>query len=595
VLRVPVSNPYVQSNPALMSLLNSAYGGAPPAGASFFYSKLLFGWGDRVQDFHYSVWQGLAGLKGDIPGTPFTWDFYASYGRSDYTSLAHGDISISGINNILANEGVSGCTWNPFGIQTVSSSCLNYAGRTDTTTDVLTAKDVEFSIQGPVFNLPAGPVKVALGADYRQSQYTYQPDSLFVAGDSLAYGSDSPSHGEQDAKELFLETLVPVLSEQPFAKDVSVDLAYRYSKYNTFTGQSTWKADGSWTVFKGFRLRGGYSVAIRAPSLSDLFVGQSVSNQNVTSDPCDIQSSYRTGANAAKIQALCAAQSAAAGTGTYTYNGAVVSIPIQSGGNSLLQPETADTWSLGAVWQPIRGLNVSVDYYNIDISGAIASLSPNQILSDCYGTAANPSLSAGNAFCQRIQRDSSTGTIALLTSGTFNFNTIKLDGVDTQVDYTFDLSALGLPESAGRITAATIISYLNHFTVTPSDGTGAVQYAGKITDGLVTSDGENLYTHPHWKANSSLTYNNGPFTGAVRWRYIGSMDNLDLPGSVVPSVSYFDIDAHYAIRKDWVLSAGLNNITDQSPPFISTLELRTDAATYDVIGRTWYIAAKVKF
>jgi iron complex outermembrane recepter protein len=71
-LQIPVSNPYVQANPALMALLNSAYGGTAPAGASFYYSKLLFGWQNRVQDYHYSVWQGLAGAKGDIPNTPFT-------------------------------------------------------------------------------------------------------------------------------------------------------------------------------------------------------------------------------------------------------------------------------------------------------------------------------------------------------------------------------------------------------------------------------------------------------------------------------------------------------------------------------------------
>jgi outer membrane receptor protein involved in Fe transport len=595
VLRVPVSNPYVQSNAALVGLLGSAYGGAPPPGSSFYYSKLLQGWGDRVQDFHYTVWQALAGLKGDIPGTGFTWDFYASYGSSLYNSQAHNDISISAINNVLGNEGVGGCNWNPFGVQAVSTACRNYAGRTDNTSDTLTAKDIEFSIQGPVFNLPAGPLKVALGADYRQSQYTYQPDSLFVAGDSLAYGSDTPSHGAQDATEFFAETLVPVVKGMPFAKDVSVDLAYRYSKYNIFAGQSTWKADGSWAVFDGLRLRGGYSVAIRAPSLADLFVGNSVSNQNLVSDPCDVQSSYRTGANAAKIQALCAAQATAAGSASYTYNGGVVSVPIQSGGNSQLQPETADTWSLGAVLSPVRGLNISVDYYNISISDAIASLSPNQILADCYGSAANPTFSAGNPFCQRIQRDPNTGTISLLTSGTFNFNTIKLDGVDTQVDYHFDLSSLGLPSDSGRIQVGTIISYLNHFTVTPSDGTAPVDYAGKITDTLVTSDGENLYTHPHWKANSSLTYNRGPFSGTLRWRYIGSMTNMDLPGSVVPSMNYFDIEIHYIFDKRLTLSAGINNIADQAPPFISTLELRTDAATYDVIGRTFYVAAKMKF
>jgi iron complex outermembrane recepter protein len=83
--------------------------------------------------------------------------------------------------------------------------------------------------------------------------------------------------------------------------------------------------------------------------------------------------------------------------------------------------------------------------------------------------------------------------------------------------------------------------------------------------------------------------------GTLRWRYIGGMANMDLPGSAVPAVSYFDIDAHYLFNKSLTLSAGINNIADQAPPFISTLELRTDAATYDVIGRTFYVAAKMKF
>lgn len=589
-LFVPVSNPFVQANPALMSLLDSAYGGAPPAGSGFYYTKLLYGWGDRVQDYHYNVWQALAGLKGDIPGTPFTWDVYASYGRSLYDSQANHDISITAINNVLANEGVGGCSWNPLGDQPVSSACLSYAGRTDHTTDLLTAKDIEYSIQGPVFRLPAGEVKLALGGDYRQSQYTYRPDSLFVTGDTLNYGFDSPSQGSQSAVEFFAEALVPVLSDKPFAKDVSLDAAYRFSKYNTFSGKHTWKVDASWTIFDALRLRGGYSVAIRAPSLADLYVGQSVSNENLSGDPCDILSPYRKGPNAAAVQAICAAQSPAAGSPTFTYNGAVVSVPIQSGGNSLLQPETGHTWSIGAVLTPVRGLSVSVDYYNINISGAIAQLSPNQILADCYAADAN-----SGPFCARIQRDPGSGTISLLTSGTFNFNTIALDGVDAQLDYRFDLASLGLPDNAGRIGVSSVISYLNNYTVTPSDGTAAVNYAGKITDSLVTSDGENLYTHPRWKLNSALTYSNGPFSGAFRWRYIGAMGNMDDPSAPVPAVSYFDLDVHYTFKNNLQLSAGINNLTDRDPPFIHTLELRTDAATYDVIGRTWYIAAKMKF
>jgi outer membrane receptor protein involved in Fe transport len=594
-LYIPVSNPYVQANPALLSLINSAYGGTAPANASVGYSKLLFGWGNRVENYDYTVWQGLGGLKGDIPGTKLSFDVYASYGRSAYDSKATGDISISAINNVLATEGVGGCNYNPFGLQPVSAACLSYAGRTENTTDLLTSKDIEGSIQGPLFQLPAGEVRFALGADYRQSAFDYQPDSMFITGDTLAYGTSTPAAGSQNAKEVFAETLVPVVVNQALAKDLSLDLGYRFSKYDLFAGKSTWKADLSWTVVDAVRFRGGYSVAFRAPSLADLYAGTGVGQQSLNGgDPCDVLSAYRTGANGPKVQALCAAQSAAAGSGSYSFGGANVTVPVQTGGNKLLQPETAKSWSIGAVFTPIDGLSASIDYYSMTISGAIASLSSGQILDSCYGATGNPGFSATSPYCQRISRDASTGQISLLTSGLFNYNEFKLAGVDTQLDYRFRLDALGMPAGAGSLQVGSIISYLDKYVVTPSDGTAATNYVGAISDTFVTSDGENLYSHPRWKTNSYLTYSNSPITATLRWRYIGSMANLDDATQPVPGVSYFDADFHYAFTDSLTVSAGVNNITNKSPPFIGTLELRTDAATYDVIGRTWYLSAKVR-
>lgn len=595
-LYVPVSNPFVQSNPALLSLINSAYGGTAPANAKVGVSKLLFGWGNRVEKFKYDVWQGLGGLKGDIPGTAFTFDLYASYGRSSFTNHSFGDVSLSAINNVLANEGVGGCTYNPFGLQPVSAACQAYAGRVDISTDDLTSKDVEFSTQGPLFSLPGGSAQIALGADYRSSSFDYHPDSIFISGDSLAYGTSSPGSGSQNVKEVFGELLLPLVKDWALAKEFSLDLGARYSKYDTFSGKATWKADASWTVVDGLRFRGGYSFAFRAPSLADLYAGTGVGQLSLNGgDPCDVLSTYRTGANGAEVQALCAAQAAPAGSATYSFGGANVTVPVQTGGNKLLQPETGRTWSVGAVVTPLRGLNLSVDYYNIAISGAISSLSSGQILANCYGPTANPSFSASSPFCQRIQRDMNTGQISLLTSGLFNFNQFKLSGVDTQIDYRFGLDQLGMPASAGALKIGSIISYLRKYVVTPSDGTAATDYAGAISDTFVTSDGENLYSHPRWKANSYLSYINGPFIATARWRYIGHMNNLDAPGTTVPAVSYFDADAHYTFDDRFTLSAGVTNITDKRPPFIGTLELRTDAATYDVIGRTWFVAAKMKF
>ena len=580
-----------------MALINSAYGGAAPPNARVGESKLMFGWGNRVQNFKYDVWQALVGLKGDIPGTRITWDAYASLGHSDYTSNATGDISLSAINNVLATEtattGPGGCVYNPFGHQPVSAACLTYAGRTDNTTNAMTQKDIEATIQGPLYTLPAGELRFAVGADYRSSNYNYSPDSTLVTGDTLAYGKDTPSAGSQNVKEFFGELLVPLLKDQTFARDLSLDAGYRYSKYNTFSGSNTWKADLSWEPVQQVRFRGGYSVAIRAPSLADLYVGNSTNNTALGGgDPCNFNSSFRTGANATQVQTLCAAQSAAAGSATFVGS---PTVPVQSGGNTLLQPEKAKTWTIGGVLSPVRGLHISVDYYNINISGAISGLSGGAIVSDCYGATGNPGFSTSNPFCQRIQRDASSGDILLLTSGLFNYNNIKLDGVDTQIDYSVNLEQFGLPSNAGRLQVGSVITYLHSFSVADALGNAPVQYAGGVSDALVTSDGENLYSHPQWKANSSLTYSKGGFSGTVRWRYIGGMNNLDAVGTSVPSVSYFDLDAHYKINQQFTVSAGINNLADKGPPFIGTLELRTDAATYDVVGRTWYMALKAKF
>ncbi|HVI06076.1 MAG TPA: TonB-dependent receptor, partial [Sphingomicrobium sp.] len=498
----------------------------------------------------------------------------------------------SAINNLLANEGVGGCTYNPFGFQPVSAACLAYAGRTDNTTDELTSKNVELTVQGPLFTLPGGEAKIALGADYRQSRFDYQPDSLFITGDSLAYGSATASSGSQNAKEVFGELLLPFLKDRSFAKELSVDLGYRYSKYNTFSGKSTWKADASWTVVNGLRFRGGYSFAFRAPSLADLYAGDAVGNESLNGgDPCDILNR----GTSSQLQALCAAQSPAAGSSTYSFAGANVTVPVQTGGNKLLKPETARTWSIGTVLTPVRGLSLSVDYYDMSISGAISSLSSGQILASCYGATANPTFSVNNPFCQRVTRDPNSGQITLLASGLFNYSKFKLSGVDAQIDYRLPLDRLGMPERAGALQIGSIVSYLRKYVVTPSDGTASTNFAGAISDTFVTSDGENLYSHPRWKANTYLSYLNGPFVGTLRWRYIGHMANLDDATQKVPSVSYFDADLHYKFSKWLSLSAGMNNIADKKPPFIGTLELRTDAATYDVVGRTWYLGAKLSF
>ena len=171
---------------------------------------------------------------------------------------------------------------------------------------------------------------------------------------------------------------MPILRDLPFARELSLDLGYRYSHYNQSGNNSTYKIDGSWVPVEGVRFRGGYSRAVRAPSLGNLYGPTSTGNLNIgtapnAGDPCAVGSTFRSGANGAQVQALCLAQGIpAAILPTYTYG--VTSVQGSDGSNPNLKPEKADTYSIGVVLAPkfesslFHNFQVSVDYYSIKIA-----------------------------------------------------------------------------------------------------------------------------------------------------------------------------------------------------------------------------------
>ncbi|MEO6388151.1 MAG: TonB-dependent receptor [Croceibacterium sp.] len=610
ILSVPQNSPFVTGNPALQGILASI---TPTPTGPLKVTKLLTAFGNRVESFKYDVWQAVGGLKGQIPGTGLSFDVYASLGHSQFTNIGYGDVSLSRVNNIVGGTadgaGCSGFAWNPLGNNPLSAACLAYAGRTIQNTNTQTQRVIEGTVNGALFSLPAGELKFAVGADYRVNEFNYQPDNALIVADTIPYDSISAASGKQSVKEAFGELLVPIFSDQPFAKELSLDLGYRYSKYDSFSGKSTYKADVSWAPIEELRFRGGYSIAFRAPSLLDLSGPTTVGQINVgplpsAGDPCSSTSSLRTGANATQVAALCVAQGVpSSAIANYTYGS--VSVGGTSGANALLTPENAKTWSVGVVIDPrfssplLSHLQLSVDYYNISVTDAIGTLNATDILPRCFNSdgASNPSYSLTNAYCVRITRDPATGTIVNIGAGKFNFATYKVDGIDTQLAWRIGLDALGASSKAGSIEINSIVSYTRGYTVAGLFGSPTLDYAGSSGFGGVGGG----ISHPKWKANTSLAYVNGDLSITGRWRYIDKMIHSDVvanpaattPG--IPAYSYFDVNAFFDVAERFTFGIGVNNLTNKIPPFISAAPLTTDAATYDVIGRRWFVSAKVKF
>lgn len=613
-LLVPQNNPFVTGNPALQQILASII---PAPTGNLIVTKLLNTFGNRVETFNYNVWQAQFGLEGKIPGTDLRWNTYGSYGQSQFVNEMFGDASVAAATTVLngtANyRGTAGnCigyAWNPFGNTPMTPGCQEYVGRTALNRNNQTQKIVEATIQGPLFTLPAGDLSFAIGADYRETSFNYQPDSTLLTNDSMGYGFVSAASGSQKVKEVFAELLVPILKDKPFFQDLTANLGYRYSDYSLFGGQHTYKADLTWRPADPLFFRGGYSVAIRAPSLSNLFGPTSVAFLPIgtgpnAGDPCAAGSIYRTGANSSQVQALCLAQGIPSALyPTYTYG--ISSVPGQDGSNPTLTPERAKTYSFGVVLTPrfsspwFDRVQLSVDYYNIRIEDAIGSLRLTDILPRCFNSDAvsNPSYSVSNAYCQRITRDPLTGQIALGRQGLFNFATYTVSGIDTQFSWRIGLDALGMSTEAGHIELNSTASYLKDYTVAGLLGSPTRNYAGSAGFGGVGGG----ISHPRWKINTGLTFDRDWFSTTLVWRHISGMihaDQLSNPASTTPAIkayNYLDLHAQFEIAERFKLGLGVTNLTDKVPPFISASPLTTDAATYDVIGRTFFASIKAKF
>src|SRR5450631_3095420 len=619
-LFVPLNNPFVVNNSGLQTILASRP--ADPSNPNaltqpLVLTKLLSARGNRIQSYKYDVYQAVAGLKGDIPFADLSWDVYGSYGSTLFNNLQQNDsskVALASILNGTANYTGSvgncvGYAWNPLGSNPLSPGCREYATRENSNVNTITQKNIEGTLQGKIMTLPAGDLRFAVGADYRGSSFDYHPDHGLITNDSFSYDMTVPTSGTQNVREVFAELLVPVLKDLPLIDELSLDLGARRSDYDLFGGVNTWKADLNWKPISTVSIRGGYARAIRAPSLGELFAPTVTGNLNIGSgpsagDPCATGSSFRSSANAAQVAALCQAQGVPAALyPTYTYG--VDSVHGTSGGNPNLTPETANTYSIGTVWIPhfssdlVHKFQVTVDYYHISISNAVGSLALTDILPRCFNSdgISNPTFSAANIYCQQIVRDHNTGDIVLGHEGLLNLASYKTDGVDTEIDWGFGLGALGLSEGSGTFRLTSLISYTHTFKVASLPGSPVLDYAGSIGNTEVSPE----MAHPRWKANTAFGYSIGPVSAAVHWRYIAAMKHQDVvvdPTSTTPGVaaySYFDLDAHWAVIERLELTAGVTNIADKAPPFVSGQPLTTDTATYDIIGRSSYVGFTAKF
>lgn len=509
-------------------------------------------------------------------------------------------------------------TFNPGDGQCVPVDLLSgRRGTTPEAVDFITATTVnDFELEQLVFTanlagelpfleLPGGAIGFAVGAEYREEKNTQSYDPLIrgvipvttpdaTAGtlirdddttvqSSLVFDPEqllTDSSNDYDVYDVYAEVSLPILSGQPFAEELTLDAAVRLSDYSTVGTTNTWGYGISWAPVSDVRLRGTQSRAVRAPNIFELFSP----DESVTfrpNDPCEqsvIDSFLASGDPRGPIRAAnCAADGIPEGFAdplSARFSG------VQSG-NSNLEEETADTFTLGFVLQPrwVDGLTVSADYWDIEIQDAISAVSAQDIVDNCYDSPSFP-----NNFCGLFTRNRDTGSAQFLgfnflRQTQLNFGAIEARGVDFSAAYGFD--ALG--GSFGFDVAGTWMDKLDFF-FDPGDPTAVDPELGELQ-------------RPEWAGKASLDFTYGPLM--VRWtttyqdeQASSGVEIEDLGtvwgSEVIEDEFYFhDVSFAYDATPDIQLYGGVNNVTDEEPFFTQNAWPVSPLGRYFFVGLSY--------
>lgn len=559
----------------------------------------------RQDDITHTDFRILTGARGDIDGN-WSYDASGSYYESIYSEHYNNDVSFTRVQDSLlgCKSGNPGCVpIDIFHYGNLTPAMLKYVAvpgeKTGNTQEIVVDGNISGNLApyGGTSPFATNPIATNFGIQYRRDSLSLVPDAEFQSGDLMGQGASTPQIGGGiGVVEEYAEIKVPLVEDKPFVKSFSLDGAFRHSDYSiddSDGGSSTnaWKLGVDYAPVDDVRFRGGYNRAARAPSIYELVFPTSLGNDSGYTDPC-------AGANPTASLAQCQLTGVKASQYGKIQDCPANQCEAQSGGNLALKPEVADTWTWGTVFTPtfLPGFTTSIDYWDVNVSNYITSLTGPNILNGCMsGTA---------AMCDLIHRNSVTGVIfgsaGYLQETTTNIGSLHRRGLDFAVNYTKDLADFGL-DHAGSLTADFNGTYLIGAVTTTTEAYDCAGLYGSVCGAPA----------PTWRHNLRLTWSS-PWQAdfSVFWRHIGGVgldtntsnpvlsngviDNID---GKIGSYDYIDLATSVSLYDHYRINFGVNNITDKDPPVISQGAVpngwgsngNTWSGTYDVLGRTFFL------
>ncbi|WP_445773720.1 TonB-dependent receptor plug domain-containing protein [Shewanella sp.] len=488
------------------------------------YRRRITDAGPRIYSQDTDTFRISAGLAGDLDiNKGMNWDIAYTYGKNKAESTVANSINATNLSeSVYANQDA----W--FSGDALTTAIVDDISYTDNADGGNEQQVISAGLNGDLFDVSAGTVAFAIGAEYRYESGYYNPDPVTVAGDSTAAQQDA-TDGNYDVISVFQEVSVP------FTDKLTGEFALRFDDYSTFGKASTWKVGLTYEATDDLMLRGVAATGFRAPSISELYGGD---------------------------------------TGSYDYledpwgNEQDSQILVRYTSDEDLQAEESDSYTAGLVYSPsyVEGLSLTLDYWRFKVTNAITRLDVQAGLDACYADASSSSCETFNI--------GSNGDLTNLTSSLTNVGSQDTSGIDFNLAYSF--SALSLDWKINNDT-----TYLLNFEQEGIDYTNMI-------------DG-NFGAYAELRNNFNIQAGQGDWNVIYSNRYIGEMEDLGT-GDDVDAVLYHNIAGTYHVSDMVTLSAGVKNITDEEPSNVSNgSDGGTVPEVYDTVGRQYYGGVSVKF
>jgi iron complex outermembrane receptor protein len=544
----------------------------------------------------------------------WTWDAYVNYGRTQGVETKRGLLHRSRLAAAVGPSTVDPATGEPrcagpTGTPLPKDQCvpLNLFGGEGTITPDMVAPLTytgtrrgfnqqligAANVTGELATVGTArsPMAIALGVEQRREAGAAIPDPLTNKGDTTG-NKEQETKGSYIANEGYVELSLPLLARVGADASAPGNLleltaAGRVVRFTTFGTNLTYKFGTRISPVRDLAVRGTYSTAFRAPAINELFLGTQDSFPPVE-DPCSAEEPGENRFQGDPIDASCDAQEV-----PDDHYDPRVQINAPEGGDPNLRPETANIFTVGVVIQPrwIRNLTLTVDYYNIRIRNRIDDIGAPVILNLCY-----PTGDVAPQLCDRIIRNPDTHEIIRINNPTSNVGDDRIAGVDFVLDYERDTPV-------GRVGLGAGVAYLAFFNRTIG--------ASHLVQARNTYDLEAVL--PDWKGNLGVRWGLDPFNANVLLRWINGFreceDNacaVQDPDSAPPlsrrvtPYATIDLALGYKLPRasglNTTITLGVNNLLDTTPALIySGFLAQSDAATYDYLGRYFFVRAAHSF